>query len=213
MDSVSLQTRISDAKTFLLENPDERTACAAQIFKIRPTTLYSSIATDKKSSSSAKSARGGQNKILEEHQVKAIHHFIRSLLAQGIQPSHGVVFNAIVSLKRGQNPESSGPTLRWFRTWWKKNNLHKIKTKPLAMIRFTAAQEKDIQAWFVDYRQALKTLQIKTKKNIVNFDEAGFRVGCMKGHQILAPTDVLEVRFYILIHLFSKLNIYFSSMR
>ena len=153
MDSVSLQTRISDAKTFLLENPDERTACAAQIFKIRPTTLYSSIATDMKSSfsdmkssSSAKSARGGQNKILEEHQVKAIYHFIRSLLAQGIQPSHGVVFNAIVSLKRGQNPESSGPTLRWFRTWWKKNNLHKIKTKPLAMIRFTAAQEKDIQA-------------------------------------------------------------------
>ena len=226
MESVSLQTRISDAKTFLLENPDERTACAAQIFKIRPTTLYSSIATDKKSSfsdmksssnkkssSSAKSARGGQNKILEEHQVKAIHHFIRSLLAQGIQPSHGVVFNAIVGLKRGQNPESSGPTLRWFRTWWKKNNLHKIKTKPLAMIQFTAAQEKDIQAWFVDYRQALKTLQIKTKKNIVNFDEAGFRVGCMKGHQILAPTDVLEVRFYILIHLFSKLNIYFSSMR
>ena len=115
MDSVSLQTRISDAKTFLLENPDERTACAAQIFKIRPTTLYSSIATDKKSSfsdmksfsnkkssSSAKSARGGQNKILEEHQVKAIHHFIRSLLAQGIKPSHGVVFNAIVNLKRGK---------------------------------------------------------------------------------------------------------------
>ena len=105
-----------------MENPDERTACAAQIFKIRPTTLYSSIAThmksssNKKSSSSAKSAGGEQNKILEEHQVKAIHHFIRSLLAQGIQPSHGVVFNAIVSLKRGQNPESSGPTLRWFRT-------------------------------------------------------------------------------------------------
>ena len=84
MDFVSLQTRISDAKTFLLENPDERTACAAQIFKIQPITLYSSIATDKKSSffdmksssnkkssSSAKSARGRQNKILEEPSSKS----------------------------------------------------------------------------------------------------------------------------------------------
>ena len=77
------------------------------------------------------------------------------------------------------------------------------------MIRFTAAQEEDIQAWFVDYRQALKTLQIKTKKNIVNFDEAGFRVGCMKGHQILAPTDVLEVRFYILIQFIQQVKYIF----
>lgn len=195
MDSVpnnadSLQTRIDNAKAFLRENPDEKIACAAQIFKLAHTTLYGSISRDKKPIS--RGQRGGQNKILDEHQVKVIHQFIRSLLAYGIEPSRGVVFNAIVNLKRTQNPENNAPTQRWFRTWWKSNNLHKITTKPLAVVQFTAGQEMDIRAWFVGYRQALGALQIKNEKNIVNFDEAGFRVGCMRGHKILAPVDVLE---------------------
>lgn len=200
MDSVpnnadSLQTRIDNAKAFLRENPDEKIACAAQIFKLAHTTLYGSIARDKKPIS--RGQRGGQNKILDEHHVKVVHQFIRYLLAYGIEPSRGVVFNAIVNLKHAQNPENKAPTQRWFRTWWKSNNLHKITTKPLAVVQFTAGQEMDIRAWFVDYRQALGALQIKNEKNIVNFDEAGFRVGCMRGLKILAPVDVLEVRTYL----------------
>lgn len=105
-----------------------------------------------------------------------------------------MVFGAIISLKHAQNPEKKPPTERWFRKWWDANELHKIKTKPLALVRFTAAEEKDVKTWFVDYKQALRTVGIKNKKDIINFDEAGFRVGCMKGHEILVPLDVLEVR-------------------
>ena len=41
----------------------------------------------------------------------------------------------------------------------------------------------------------MKEYKIK-RRNIVNFDEAGFQVGCMKGQWILIPLDVTE--FYAL---------------
>jgi hypothetical protein len=55
----------------------------------------------------------------------------------------------------------------------------------------TAQQEQDVIKWFKVYRQYLKDYNIK-RRNIVNFDEAGFRVGCAKGQWILVPEDVLE---------------------
>ena len=133
---------------------------------------------------------GGQNQILKDHEIKAIDCFIRSLLTHGIPPTHQIIFNAIVSLKRAHDPTDVGPSRRWFRGWWKRSNLHKIKTKPLPMIRFEAAQESDVTKWFVDYKHALKTLNIRKRRNILNFDEAGFRIGCMKRHKILVPLDI-----------------------
>ena len=70
--------------------------------------------------------------------------------------------------------------------------MHKIKTKPLSMIRFEAAQESDVTRWFADYRHALKTLNIRKRRNILNFDEAGFRIGCMRGQEILVPMEIKQ---------------------
>jgi hypothetical protein len=78
--------------------------------------------------------------------------------------------------------------------WWKANGLHKIKSKPLAVVRLTAQQEKDVIKWFEKYRATLSQYNIK-RRNIVNFDEAGFRVGCAKGQWILVPEDIQEVCF------------------
>lgn len=189
-----LQTRIHDAKAFVKNNPDTKIAHVANMFTLPHTTLYSAISRDKKPVPSAQ--RGGYNQILEKHQVEAIHKFIRSLLVYGIQPTFGVIFNAIVGLKHAQNPEKKKPSERWFRIWWKEHNLHKIKTKSIAMVWFTAAQEKDVHAWFVDDRKVIKSLRIKSKKDIINFDEARFKVSCMKGHDILVPADILEVHTY-----------------
>ena len=68
-----------------------------------------------------------------------------------------------------------------------------IKSKPLAVDCFTATQEKDVKAWFSDYKQILKTLPIKNKKNIINFDGAGFRVGCKKGYKLIVPDNISTV--------------------
>jgi hypothetical protein len=59
----------------------------------------------------------------------------------------------------------------------------------------TAQQEQDVQKWFKAYTNTLAEYKIR-RRNIVNFDEAGFRVGCIKGQYILVLLDVTE--FYAL---------------
>ncbi len=175
---------MEQAKQFLMENPTESIAVAAKIFNVNVKTLTSSIergSSDKK---------GGQNKIMQEHETKAIDGFIRSLLVNEIPPTGGIVFSAIIGLKRAHNQKA--PSRRWFRTWWKQSNLHKIKTKPLSIIRFAAAQESDVIDWFVQYKSVIKALKIRRRRNIINFDEAGFRLGCLKGKEIMVPLDIRE---------------------
>lgn len=79
-----------------------------------------------------------------------------------------IMFNAIVGSKRVQsgNPKEKGPCTQWFSTWWIEAGLYAIKTKPLATVRFAAAQEKDVKIWFGQYRQALQTLQIKNPETV-----------------------------------------------
>jgi hypothetical protein len=125
--------------------------------------------------------------VLSLGQEQAIHSFIRSLLEFSIQLTHGLVFNAFCGLKKGNPPSKS-----WFQKWFKKAGLHTIKTKPIAIIRVTAAQISEVERWFQQYRVQLAKYQIK-KKNIYNFDEAGFRVGCARGQEILVPMDIREV--------------------
>ena len=71
------------------------------MFNLKDSTLRTFIASDKKPTSQGS---GSYNKILEQHQVNCIVQFIQSLLTYNIQPSHRVVFNAIIALKRVQNP-------------------------------------------------------------------------------------------------------------
>ena len=187
-----LLTRIQHAKRFLKKNPDEKSVTAARIYNLNPTTLYSQLSQE------PTRTRGRQNKILQEHHIRAIHDFIRSLLTYQIQPTHTLIFNAICNLKRAQNPDNfKAPTLKWFRTWWKNSGLHKIKSKPLAIIQITVQQEENVRKWFRKYTATLKHYKIK-RRNIINFDEAGFRVGCAKGQEILVPLDIHEICSFIL---------------
>ena len=178
--------RLEKAKEFLTNHPKESKTTAARIYNINVKTLTSSIRRPEGRKN------GGQNQILREHEARSITGFIKSLLMHGILPTHQMVFKAIVSLKKAHNPLEVGPSRRWFRSWWKCNKLHKIKTKPLAMIRYEAAQESDVIEWFERYREVLKELKIRKSRNILNFDEAGFRVGCMRGQEIIVPEEIKQ---------------------
>ena len=179
-------TRIHKAKEFLQQNPDEHTKTAAHIFNLPPTTLKSSIARPQNR------IHGGQNKILQEYQIKALHQFIWSLLACQIQPTSQLIFGVICNLKRAQNPNSKPSSWCWFQKWWKDNGLHKIKAKPLAVARLTAQWEEEVVQWFKAYEATIGEYGIK-RRNIVNFDEGGFHVDCSKGQCLLVPFDILEV--------------------
>jgi hypothetical protein len=185
-----LSTRLQQAKAFLTDNPTETRATAARIYKVKLSTLCSSLSRPQNKQ------HGGQNKVLEDYHIKAVHTFIRSLLANGIQPTHGLVYNSICFLKRSQNPDGfnwKAPSPSWFSKWWKANELHKIRSKPIAIVRVTAQQEHEVRAWFTQFHLDIAQYKIE-RKNIINFDEAGARIGCAKGEQILVPLDVLEAR-------------------
>jgi hypothetical protein len=66
-----LRMCIQHAKAFLQENPDELLITAACIYKLPPSTLYSSI--DRALNRTSTYIHSSQNKILQEHQKEAIH--------------------------------------------------------------------------------------------------------------------------------------------
>lgn len=63
-------------------------------------------------------------------------------------------------------------------------------------MRYTAADARAIEEWFQGYRLVLRTLNIRKPRNVINFDEQGVRIGCMKKREIVVPEDILE--FYAL---------------
>ena len=177
--------RLHDAKQWLIEHPEEKQSTAAKIFQVNRRTLNSSIIRK-----CLNKHHGGQNKILSEGQETAIHKFIRSYLQHNQNPTRDVVFGAICHLRKQDNKPP--PSEDWFTRWWKKQLLHKIKTKPIAQIRITAQDEKEVEEWFEGYEEALEKYKIK-RKDIHNFDESGFRVGCPRGVEVIVPVDITEV--------------------
>ncbi len=105
MDNHSIA--MDEAKQFLLENPTESIAVAARIFKIKYDALAKSIARDAKRTT-AVGKRGGHNRVLNDQQEQAIQSFIRSLITHEILPTHDIVYDAIISIRRAY--DCSAPT-------------------------------------------------------------------------------------------------------
>jgi hypothetical protein len=101
--------RIENAKQFLKDNPTETIACAARIYDLIETTLYSSLSRKKNAAEKTSSRRERHNKILQSHEVDALHELIRSLLMSDIPSTHNLLFEVICFLK---SKEESNPFTR-----------------------------------------------------------------------------------------------------
>jgi hypothetical protein len=188
-ETSDLQTRIQQAKAWLQERDNEEAiTTAARIFNITRTTLSSSIHRPSGDS------RGGLNRILTSGQEQSINLFIQSYLNHGLLPTKGVLISAITRLRALENKPP--PSASWFQKWWKTQPLHKIKTKPIARVRITAQDKDEVSQWFVKYKEVVKKHEV-SRKDIWNFDETGFRIGCPKGEEIYVPLDVKEVSYYL----------------
>ncbi len=67
-----------------------------------------------------------------------------------------------------------------------------IKTKPIPRVRLTAQDIGAVRKWFRGYKRIVKLYKFK-KENTINFDGAGFRIGCPRGEKILVPKEIREV--------------------
>jgi hypothetical protein len=189
--SIEAKDRLLEAKLWLQENPEESITTASRIFKLPRTTLSSSIQRAIRQLQLAKRP-GGQNRILTSSQERAIHQFIESYLNHGLLPTKGVLQAAISRLQQLKNKPP--PSNSWFQKWWKTQPLHKIRTKPIARDRITAQDKDEVVAWFTRYREVLEKHDIQ-RKDVWNFDETGFRIGCPKGQEIYVPYEVKEVSY------------------
>jgi hypothetical protein len=180
-----IPTRLSKAMEFLKQNPDEKPITATRIYKLPPSSLYSAI---DRAGNTGIVSRGGQNKILMPHHEVAVREFAMSLLSHGIQPTPQLIFQAIIDLKRAQNPTYKAPSPSWFTKWYEKAGLKRIKSKPIAIVRFVAQDKEQVRKWFRQYRYYIGKYRIQ-RQDVHNFDKAGFRVGMMSGQWILVDKD------------------------
>ena len=84
---------------------------------------------------------------------------------------------------------------KWIGDWWRSRGLHKIKIKPIAIVRIIVQDEKEVDEWYEKkngYLDTLTKFQIKDK-NIYNFDETSARLGCPRGMEVIVPEDVKEI--------------------
>ena len=95
-----------------------------------------------------------------------------------------MVYGVICALKEAEQREA--PSEQWFRGWLLKNKdtIKTTRTKVIPRSRVTAQDEKDIEAWFVEYKQFVHKMGIK-RVDIWNFDETGFQIGVTCGEDIL----------------------------
>ncbi len=187
--SITPKTRLKKAIRYVRRYPDEPKAHIARYYKIPRKTLTNAL----KRVNEEPRQHGGQNKGLTIAQERVIDGFIRLQLEYNMLPLRAVIKTVIDNIRArdGQVPLSD----RWFGNWWTSRALHKIRTKPIAVIRITAQDEKEVDEWFEKpggYLDTLARFQIKDG-NIYNFDETNARLGCPKGVDVIVPLEVTEL--------------------
>jgi len=130
---------------------------------------------------------GGLNKLLNAEQVQAIYLYIENQAHAGFSASREMVQGAVGFILSQENPPRRMPSSRWTYEFLKNLPLvHKAQTRPLELKRAIAQQPKDVEIWFRDYIQTLEYYEVYWI-DIWNFDEGGFRVGCIKQGEVWIP--------------------------
>jgi hypothetical protein len=183
---------ISDAKAFKHENPNEKAITAARIHHVKPTTLRSSLQREEIYGTEVK--HGGHNKMLSDAQVDAIYKYVEDSYLSGYGATKAMVYAAIGCLKANQLPPKEPPSWRWFQIFMKEHPdlFHTLKTKAIARVRVSAADVEEVKNWFDGFHIWCEEHDIQPG-DVLNFNEAGFRVGVAPGEEIVVPTYVKEV--------------------
>jgi hypothetical protein len=67
-----------------------------------------------------------------------------------------------------------------------------LKTKPIAQVRVTTIDVEEVKDWFQGFRTWCEEHSIEPG-DVLNFDEAGFRVGVAPGEEIVVLAYVTKV--------------------
>ncbi len=98
----SLDVKLIEIKNFLMKNSSESHAVTVRIFNVNVKILTSFIRRDE-----TKQSREEQNKMLKKHEEEAIDAYVKSLLIYSISSTRNIIYNAIASLKKAHDCDSS----------------------------------------------------------------------------------------------------------
>jgi hypothetical protein len=185
---------LANATTFKHNNPDEKQVTAARIYHVKPSTIRSKMRRERQRAGAPLQQRGGHNKILSDSQVTAIYKYVEDSYLSGYGATKAMVFAAIGHLKASQIPPQPAPSWRWFQIFMKSHPdlFRTLKTKPIARARVCAADIEEVTEWFRGFTTWCKEHEVGAG-DILNFDEAGFRVGVAPGEEIVVPAYIKEV--------------------
>jgi hypothetical protein len=163
---------------------------AARIYHVNPITVRSNLQREQL----PKVKHGGQNKMLSDAQFEAIYQYVEDSHLSRYGATKAMVYAAIRCLKANQLPAKDPPSWRWFQISMKEHPdlFRTLKTKAIARVRVTAADVEEVKDWFNGFRTWCEEHGIQPG-DVLNFDEAGFRVGVAPGEEIVVPTYVKEV--------------------
>jgi hypothetical protein len=184
---------MSDAMAFKHENPNEKATTAARIHHVNDNTIRSNLHRERiRGGKEVK--HGGQNKMLSDTQVEAIYKYVEDSYLSGYGATKAMVYAAMGCLKANEIPLKEPPSWQWFQTFMKDHLdlFRTLKTKAIARVRVTAADVEEVKNWFDGFRTWCEEHDIQPR-DVLNFDEAGFRVGVALGEEIVVPTFVKEV--------------------
>jgi hypothetical protein len=137
-------------------------------------------------------SRGGQNKIFSEEDTATLRRFCERCILSGDPPERKHIKAAANSIRRAQGkPPVSNP---WVTRWIKKNSdlLKKKRSKSLAVERKQTHEVEEIRAHFRRFEEARDKYEI-LPDNTWNFDETGWRIGCLQGRIVFTFPDVAAV--------------------
>ncbi|KAI0993181.1 hypothetical protein K3495_g15002 [Podosphaera aphanis] len=127
---------------------------------------------------------GGHNKVLNGAQEEALCEYCDCCIRMNINPKLKDVRRAANSLLRLDGPGKR--VSHMFATrWMKRNPKYKIRrSKKLSAARKAATERGEVEEHFNRFRNEQSAKKIKPE-NIWNFDETGFRIGCLNGQLVL----------------------------
>jgi hypothetical protein len=132
--------------------------------------------------------RGGHNKVLLLSQEAALKAYLDRCIYLGRPSKKRYLRAAANTILRNSGIERM-VSKRWTTRFLTRNPQYKkLRTKPLAAERQAAQERLQIEEHFQRFQATLLEHNIE-KRDVWNFDETGFRIGCLRGQLVLTHTN------------------------
>jgi len=134
---------------------------------------------------------GGQNKKLSEPQEEAVKLFLDRCIELGRPAKKRYIRQAANSILQAVTdaPKTIAVSKDWTRRFIKRNpQYHRRRTKPLSAEHQAAQERTEIEKHFQFFQKLMLDLDIRLE-DVWNFDETGFRIGCLLGQIVFTHTE------------------------